>query len=187
MICLVDCGSLVFINLVQMLKDLETPFKVVELDDANGENLQEFTGIIISGSSKYYFSKQAEILKPKFAFLKGISIPTLGICFGHQAEGFVNGSKVSNIPKVEGMKKIRILKQDPLFSGLPEDPVFFQSHEDLISLPEGFVHLADSFNCLNEAMKHETKPIYGTQFHPEVSGENGKTVLKNFCEICKGK
>ena len=35
-------------------------------------------------------------------------------------------------------------------------------------------------------MKHNTKPIYGIQFHPEVHHtENGGKIFENFYEVCQ--
>ncbi|HDI42430.1 MAG TPA: hypothetical protein ENF62_01450, partial [Candidatus Bathyarchaeota archaeon] len=48
------------------------------------------------------------------------------------------------------------------------------------SLPEGYNILARSETCEIEAIKHEIRLIYGVEFHPERSGRDGWTVLKNF-------
>jgi imidazoleglycerol phosphate synthase glutamine amidotransferase subunit HisH len=34
-------------------------------------------------------------------------------------------------------------------------------------------------------MFHKSKPFFGVQFHPEVSGENGRIFLKNFTKLVR--
>jgi GMP synthase (glutamine-hydrolysing) len=46
--------------------------------------------------------------------------------------------------------------------------------------------LACSDACINEAMKHKEKPMYGVQFHPEVSGNFGHVLLENFACLVLG-
>ena len=51
-------------------------------------------------------------------------------------------------------------------------------------LPKGFGRLARSSTCEIEAMRHESRPIFGVQFHPEVwHTEHGEKILGNFLEI----
>lgn len=43
------------------------------------------------------------------------------------------------------------------------------SHFDkLVKLPEGFVTVASTQNSEYAGIAHQTKPIYGVQFHPEL-------------------
>ncbi len=37
---------------------------------------------------------------------------------------------------------------------------------------------------MNEAMYHKEKPLFGVQFHPEVSGNQGTLLIENFVNIC---
>lgn len=60
-----------------------------------------------------------------------------------------------------------------------------QYHKDFLTeLPQDFAWLAKSKDCAIEAMKHQTKPIYGTQAHIERTDPKEKTdghqVLRNF-------
>jgi GMP synthase (glutamine-hydrolysing) len=45
--------------------------------------------------------------------------------------------------------------------------------------------MAASDACINECMQHESKQIFGVQFHPEVSGNYGNILLENFYFICE--
>jgi GMP synthase (glutamine-hydrolysing) len=61
------------------------------------------------------------------------------------------------------------------------------SHGDrVLRLPPGFVVLATSENSPFAAVRHQERPIFGLQFHPEVvHTEGGSELLRNFVhEIC---
>jgi GMP synthase (glutamine-hydrolysing) len=79
---------------------------------------------------------------------------------------------------------------DRLFEGIEDSMRVWMSHGDkLAKLPEGFHTIATSDNSEYAAIGHETKPIYGLQFHPEVTHtQNGTALLKNFAVgICACK
>lgn len=79
---------------------------------------------------------------------------------------------------------------DRLFQGLEDSMRVWMSHGDkLAKLPEGFHTIATSDNSEYAAIGHENKPIYGLQFHPEVTHtQNGTELLKNFAVgICSCK
>jgi len=66
------------------------------------------------------------------------------------------------------------------------------SHGDqLSSLPPNFTTIASTPTSPYTAISHESKPIYGVQFHPEVShSPKGKEVIaafvKNICGVKGG-
>ncbi len=77
--------------------------------------------------------------------------------------------------------------QSAILEGLPERSQVWESHNDEVTvMPEGFVNLARSETCKVQAMHHEQRPLYGLQFHPEVSHtEYGEQIFENFVDICK--
>lgn len=154
----------------------------------------EVDAVVISGSA-------ARIVQPsdraKFLgvtqLVKTCKQPILGICFGHQLLCWVFGAEVGSLPQpVDRFEKIRIVEADQIFDGLtPQQTVpLAESHFDYVlkeSLDNaGFMLLADSASCEVEAVKHRSKPFYGTQFHPErvtLRGEThpeGHKVIENF-------
>ena len=58
-------------------------------------------------------------------------------------------------------------------------------HCEGVSLPSGFQLLASSAFYEVEAMASTTHPNFGVQFHPEVSGEVGEIIIRNFCHIAQ--
>src|SRR5437867_4294649 len=66
-----------------------------------------------------------------------------------------------------GPSRVELLGDDPLFAGLGRAAVVEQRHFwELPRLPDGFVRLAASEACAIQAMRHQSRPLYGFQFHP---------------------
>jgi GMP synthase-like glutamine amidotransferase len=87
----------------------------------------------------------------------------------------------------EGFYPIRRTKDDPLFNSLPETMLMRCWHYcEVKDLPPGFELLATSGQYGIEAMRHKSRPVYGTQFHPEFYEApflDGCTLLHNFAGI----
>ncbi|KAK4693402.1 GMP synthase (glutamine-hydrolyzing), partial [Lecanoromycetidae sp. Uapishka_2] len=79
---------------------------------------------------------------------------------------------------------------DKLFNGLGSEIEVYMSHGDKLSrIPESFSVIADTPNAPLAAIVHDTKPIYGIQFHPEVTHTpKGSDLLRNFAvDICEAR
>ena len=64
-------------------------------------------------------------------------------------------------------------ERDPVFGPIGSGFPVVIGHEDIVDeLPEGAVSLASSSTIENEALKFLGKPIYATQFHPELVKED---------------
>ncbi|MBD3262269.1 MAG: GMP synthase, partial [Candidatus Altiarchaeales archaeon] len=125
------------------------------------------------------FSGYRDILELDFCFL--------GICFGHQLIADAFGGRVRMGLKGEyAQAQIKLLGDDVLFDGLPDRFTAWTSHKDeVVDVPQKFRVLAESKDCEIEAMRHESRPIWGVQFHPEVHHTTkGSVILKNFAEAC---
>jgi len=82
---------------------------------------------------------------------------------------------------------VRVVKRDPLFDGLPDEIMVPQRHyAECKQLPAEFELLASSEECKVQVIRHRDRPLYGTQFHPEMYDDehpHGKILLKNFFHI----
>ena len=145
--------------------------------------LKEAKGIVLSGSPAYLTEIDHGPFQEHCGFLKETIVPVLGICFGHQIIGILHGATIYRGPEVRGNNTINLQCADPLFKGFGKEITMTEDHTEGITLPDGFIHLASSQSYLNEGMKHMTKPIWSIQFHPEVSGETGLMVFRNFCSL----
>ena len=188
--------KLTFNKLVTRVKTLGVEVSIsdhAKLPDLDPSQLPSYDGIILSGTEALFTRtadrKQFENL---LAFLPKIETPTLGICGGHQALAIAYGGEVAKSSRhIDGFRTVELEDKDHLLAGLPAKIRVMQSHyEEVKRLPPGFVRIARSKDTRNEAMKHEQKPLYGVQFHPERWNEEnlaGKRILENFIEKIASK
>jgi GMP synthase (glutamine-hydrolysing) len=119
-----------------------------------------------------------------------LGVPVLAICYGLQLLAHGLGGVVEPAEEREyGRALLKLGREDALFAGLPggAERTVWMSHGDrVLRLPPGFGVLATSGNSPFAAVRHETRPIYGLQFHPEVvHTEGGSELLRNFVHgIC---
>ncbi len=143
-------------------------------------------GIILSGGPSSVYVEGAPKCDPK---LFELGIPVLGICYGMQLACAALGGKVDNTPSREyGPAKCKVNKRDALFEGLPDEIDVWMSHGDQVSsISEVFEPIAQTSTCPYAAITHCTLPIYGMQFHPEVTHTPlGGQLLKNFVlKVCQ--
>jgi GMP synthase (glutamine-hydrolysing) len=93
------------------------------------------------------------------------------------------GGRVAAAPAREyGRATCDILDPQPLFHGLPIQTEVWMSHGDQVDgLSEVFVPLARTATCPLAAVRHRDLPIFGLQFHPEVTHTAaGAAILGNF-------
>ena len=122
----------------------------------------------------------------------GSSIPTLGVCLGHQAIGEAYGALVIRAERVMHGKTSFVHHDGTgVFAGLPSPLEVMRYHSLIVdrnSLPDclDVVAVAEDNDAEIHGVKHRTHPVYGVQFHPEsVMTEHGKDLLKNFLELAR--
>ncbi|HLN32961.1 MAG TPA: glutamine-hydrolyzing GMP synthase [Gemmataceae bacterium] len=142
-------------------------------------------GLILSGGPASVYDPGAPRCDPAIFEL---GVPVLGICYGLQLACQILGGKVLPSSKREfGRAHCHIHSKDPLFTGVPEDMVVWMSHGDQVQSANGeFLALATTDTCPVAAVRHARLPVFGLQFHPEVSHTPyGNRILRNFLyEIC---
>lgn len=145
--------------------------------------------VILTGSN-FMLSKPDTrmVFQPEMDLVRKIDRPFLGICFGHQLIGAAYGSEVVDLGhNVREFKEIKLLGDDPIFDGLSGSIRVSESHRQALArVPEGFRHLAESATSQVEAIGHQTRLLYGLQFHPERSDEkhpHGRIILQNFLKL----
>ncbi|AKB84283.1 GMP synthase subunit A [Methanococcoides methylutens] len=165
------------------VRDLDMDTKIVSNTTPVEEILeQEPDGIILSGGPSM------ERIGLCQEYVESIDRPILGICLGHQLIARTFGGQTGS-GDLGGYAEIdvEVLEEDDILKGLgPRTSVWASHADEVIALPEGFLHLARSDVCEIEAMRHPDRPIYGVQWHPEVAHTaQGEELFMNFFEVCE--
>ncbi|MEM8944503.1 MAG: glutamine-hydrolyzing GMP synthase [Planctomycetota bacterium] len=155
--------------------------------DIKAERVRELApmGIILSGGPNSVYEDGAPQCDPG---LFELGMPVLGICYGMQLVSQALGGKVDNAPSREyGRAQCHVTSSDRLFNGVSNQTQVWMSHGDQVAnIADTFAPLASTDTCPFAAVKHKQLPIYGLQFHPEVTHTpEGGQLLANFLhEIC---
>lgn len=128
--------------------------------------------------------------------------PLLGICLGMQllfergeevrpAEGL--GLIPGSVKRIETARKLPHIgwnsltypTPSPLFDGLPEDVYVYFVHSfcGCASNPADVIAVTEYGTTVTAAVQHGL--VFGTQFHPEKSGDIGLAMLRNFGGLTK--
>lgn len=183
MLLVVDNISSYLEDLVMNLNRIGAKHEVKRYDELDGFNKADYDGIILSGrmnSLKSMNVVNMHIVNLAYENDK----PLLGICYGAEIIALAfNGSLRRLERRIMGDQIINVHRNNPLTDKKTLD--VFESHGYHIArLPRGFAGVADSNNCMYEIIAHDTKEIFGTQFHPEMS-RDGPEILANFFELTK--
>jgi glutamine amidotransferase len=136
--------------------------------------------------------------------------PFLGICLGYQMlfdyseEHAGNGNivkglgifrgAVRQIPQNMGLKvphmgwnNLLIQTESALFSGLPDSPFVYFVHSYYVDSDDRSIVSARCRYGIPFDVAISTGKVFGTQFHPEKSGDIGIAMLKNFMKVVRGE
>jgi len=142
-------------------------------------------GLILSGGPLSVYEKDSPKIDSE---ILEMSLPILGLCYGHQLLAYMAGGTVKPAEKREyGITYAAITRAVGVLQGLGPKEKVWMSHSDAVyTIPEEYEVLAYTENCPVAAFKHKNRPIYGLQWHPEViHTENGMKMLRNFIfKVC---
>jgi len=159
--------------------------------------------IILSGQSHPWEKYNRDSLAGVFHVIQNAPQPILGVCGGQQQIALAFGAPVGLIARVapgegyEGALRERgycsvgltanNAASENIFAGLPETITVWESHCDEVKeLPEDFTCTATNDTSRIQAMKHDSRPLFGVQFHPELFDEehpHGQIILENFLKL----
>lgn len=145
----------------------------------------KISGVILSGGRGNPYEPLN--LTSNFVALMNFNVPVIGFCLGHEIIAAAYRGRIKKLAEYHQKKEVvRIIQDDAIFDGLNKTEVsLVKRHSFHVSeLPSDFISLAESDTTPNEIIKHKQLPIYGFQSHPEVSGEDGLIMVKNFLKLC---
>ena len=185
MILIVDFGGQTCHLIGRRLRDHSVEIKIIDPENALAEiKANKPKGIILSGGPGSVYEENAKSIDKK-VFEQ--NIPVLGICYGVQLMAHLLGGKVVGSQKEYGPANLDILNEGIILNGVENNSVAWVSHGDtVVTLPPGFIHLAQTDRAKYSAVADLKRKIFGVQFHPEVDHTVfGNEILKNFAEkVC---
>ena len=146
--------------------------------------LEGFSAIMVGGSGAYGSAHNDNSwFEPTLSLLRAIvekGVPLYCSCWGHQALAVALGGRVEHDERGYelGLLPVQLTfegERDELFGKLPSPFVAPLGHcEQVVKLPEGAELLASTERCRVQAYRLRGKPVYSTQFHPELNKERLK-------------
>ena len=140
-----------------------------------------FDALMVGGAGDYYVSKrnvpQFDELLDLLRRVADAGHPTYASCFGYQClMAALGGEVVFDPERTEvGTYEIELTergKADELFGRLPPTFPSQLGHKDRATAePPGVWNLASSERCPLQALRVPGKPVWGSQFHPELDRE----------------
>jgi GMP synthase (glutamine-hydrolysing) len=147
--------------------------------------LNGLAGIVLTGSHAMVSDREpwSEALVPWLRQAVDQSVPTLGICYGHQLLAHALGGEVAHHPQGIEIGTVQVhrhsrAQDDPLLGHLPSTFEAQAVHWQTVRrLPPGAVALASNAHEPHHAFRVGAN-AWGVQFHPEFSGESLRAYLE---------
>ena len=162
----------------------------------NPDEIQQADKVIFPGVGEASFAMQKLKESGLDSLIPNLKQPVLGICLGmqlmchHSEEGNTDGLGIfdanvirfSNNVKVPqmGWNQIYNLKSS-LFQGINDNEYMYLVHSYYV--PNCKEAIATTNYDLEYASALQKNNFYGTQFHPEKSGDVGEQILGNFLKL----
>ncbi len=194
-------------NLRSAVKGLERAGASVEVSD-DPATFETADGIVLPGVGA--FREGVENAGPYREALVDAAesgTPVFGICLGmqmllttseeaeHAGEGDVTGLDLipgtnvrftgeQKVPQM-GWNELSVQRDHPLVDGVDGEYAYFvHSYYAVPEDDDAVVATTDYGTDFPSVIANESGTVFGTQFHPEKSGETGLRILENFVDYC---
>jgi GMP synthase (glutamine-hydrolysing) len=147
-------------------------------DELDPAILQDVDALLVGGAGEFSVVDPVEPVQRFISFLSRVAEdgpPLFASCFGFQALVVgLGGEVIPDEPNAEvgtyRLKRTQRGAADPLFSSLPDSFLAQLGHKDrAAALPTGLDCLAESQLAPFQALRVQGRPVYATQFHPELT------------------
>ncbi len=151
--------------------------------------LEGADALLVGGSGDYSVVDPAPVIERFITFLGDVArqgYPTFASCFGFQAMVVgLGGTVIHDEPNAEvGTYALETLPDaagDPVFGALPRTFMAQLGHKDRVTvLPDCCQNLARSERVSHQAYRVVGKPIYATQFHPELTWQENRARFERY-------
>jgi para-aminobenzoate synthetase component II len=187
-LCVDNYDSFVY-NLVQYLGQLGVEVIVRRNDDVSVAELDELdvAGVLVSPGPGTPDDAGVSMEIVRACADRGL--PVFGVCLGHQAIGAVFGAPVVRAPELLHGKTSEVFHDGTgVLAGLPSPFTATRYHSLAVTesaLPPEIVVTARTASGVVMALRHESRPIDGVQFHPEsVLTQGGHRMVANWLVRC---
>ncbi|MCD4796128.1 MAG: gamma-glutamyl-gamma-aminobutyrate hydrolase family protein [Candidatus Cloacimonetes bacterium] len=180
---IIDNHSKFIQRIGEILDHLKIDHSSVDFADFQLNMSDSFDCFILSGGSLSIGGTPA--FKEEKELIKQAPKPVFGMCFGFQLISFVYGEITEKLQsKISGVNEIDVFGFDKLGINYNKKKLkVFESHLWAIKKPPKDFDVYGTSQYGIEIIKHSTKPIFATQFHPEVrEGNNGSIILQYFLQ-----
>jgi len=167
------------------------------------DNVNSYSGLLLPGVGNFdpAIKSIRDYSKTDFVDFVGNNMPVLGICLGmemffdkseegkEKGLGVIGGEVIllpqeMKIPHM-GWNDIQIERPGKILEGIADGSWVYFVHSYRVKPKNEGVIVADSDYGIKIPAVVESKNFFGTQFHPEKSGEVGSVIINNFLSICK--
>jgi glutamine amidotransferase len=167
------------------------------------EDIKTANGLVLPGVAAFGYAVNA--LGPLAEQVKEAALsgkPLLGICVGYQilfetstehgkykGLGLIRGSVIPilsgrRVPHM-GWNTVKFPEDMDLLAGLGKQENFYFAHSYYADITDRDAKIAYTDYGFDMPASVQKANIYGTQFHPEKSGQTGLKILRNFAQICE--
>ncbi len=194
-------------NLRSVTRGLERAGAAVEITD-DPAAFHDADGVVLPGVGAFKEGvENADPLRADLLEVADSGTPLFGICLGMQMllttseEGETDGdSAVTGLDLIPGTNvrfdagqkvphmgwnQLSVEREHPLVEGVDGEYAYFV--HSYYAVPDGdraAVATTDYEQVFPSVVANESGTVFGTQFHPEKSGETGLRILRNFVELC---
>lgn len=189
-------------NIFSLKNSLENAGATVDvITSFDVENV--YSGLLLPGVGNFDPAMKSIAKHSKTSFVDFVadSTPVLGICLGMEMffeksqEGIELGLDVipgevivlpdtMKVPHM-GWNNLEIKKPGVILEGVDEGSWVYFVHSYRAKPDIDDIITAQSFHGISVPAVVESGNFYGTQFHPEKSGDVGKIMINNFLNVCK--
>ncbi len=177
---------LCFLERCRLRPEQLVSINLVERPALRWQDVEDADALLIGGAGAHSAAEEHPFTQPLAEVTRrwiDDDRPFFGSCWGHQFLGAaLGGTVVADMVNEEvGSLPIELTdegRRDPLFEGFPDRFTVQLGHHDRIGeTPDDLVVLARSERCATQAVRIPGKPVYGSQFHSEMTVEHMRARL----------
>lgn len=169
-------------------KDVHTTSDIIDIIKSG----VKVDGVIISGSDlRFSFDKVPyNLILPSLIAIENFKdkVPIYGICFGFQLLNKYFGGEIGRTNNYRKKSyDVEISKNAHFFKKHYSGKYYFYNGDSVTKIGDGFISMTNNLEKegLELVVEHKKYKIIGTQFHPELSGDDGIKILDSFLKLCK--